>query len=82
MELAGQPMHPPQHIYGIDFSGGKDSGKNIWIAKKVLQKGKYSVRTAARLKGIRYRGEKYRGRVFTLDKMQMMLLLNTIGAKI
>jgi len=25
-----QTMHPPQHIYGIDFSGGKDAGgKNL-----------------------------------------------------
>ena len=37
MELAGQPMHPPQHIYGIDFSGAQDAGKKIWIAKGVVK---------------------------------------------
>ena len=26
-------MHPPHHSYSIDFSGGKDAGKNIWIGK-------------------------------------------------
>ena len=29
MELAGQPMPPPHHIYGIDFSGAKYAGKKI-----------------------------------------------------
>ena len=37
MELAGQPMHPPQHIYGIDFSGAQDAGKKIWIAEGVVK---------------------------------------------
>ncbi len=49
-------MHPPHHIYGIDFSGGKDKGKKIWTSKGII-KGEYSVRIAARLKGIRYRVE-------------------------
>ena len=30
-------MHPPQHIYGIDFSGAKDAGKKIWIAKGIVK---------------------------------------------
>jgi len=37
MELAGQAMHPPQHIYGIDFSGAQDAGKKIWIAEGVVK---------------------------------------------
>ncbi|MBW2034877.1 MAG: hypothetical protein JRI94_15085 [Deltaproteobacteria bacterium] len=37
MELAGQPMHPPQHTYGIDFSGAQDAGKKIWIAEGVVK---------------------------------------------
>ena len=36
MELAGQPMHPPQHIYGIVFSGAQDAGKKIWVAKGIV----------------------------------------------
>ena len=30
-------MHPPQHIYGIDFSGAQDAGKKIWIAEGVVK---------------------------------------------
>ena len=30
-------MHPPQHIYGIDFSGAKDAGKKIWLAEGVVR---------------------------------------------
>ena len=37
MELAGQPMHPPQHIYGIDFSGAQDAGKKSWISEGVVK---------------------------------------------
>ena len=37
MELAWQTMHPPQHIYGIDFSGAQDAGKKIWIAEGVIK---------------------------------------------
>ena len=37
MELAGQTMHPAQHIYGIDFSGAQDAGKKIWIAEGVVK---------------------------------------------
>ena len=37
MELAGQPMYPPQHIYGIDFSGAQDAGKKIWTSKGILK---------------------------------------------
>ena len=37
MELVGQPMHPPHHIYGIDFSGTKDAGKKIVIAKGIVK---------------------------------------------
>ena len=33
MESAGQRMESPLHNYGIDFSGDKDAGKKIWIAK-------------------------------------------------
>jgi len=29
MELAGQQMHQPQHIYGIDFSGAPDKAQ--WL---------------------------------------------------
>ena len=37
MELAGQPMHTTQHIYGIDFSGAKtkEAGK-VKIAKHFM----------------------------------------------
>jgi hypothetical protein len=35
MELDGQPMHPPHHIYGIDFSGAQDAGNKIWIARAI-----------------------------------------------
>ena len=27
-----QQVHPPHHIYGIDFSGAQDAGNKIWIA--------------------------------------------------
>jgi len=27
----------PRHIYGVDFSGAKDAGKKIWIAKGVVE---------------------------------------------
>jgi hypothetical protein len=37
MELAVQRMCSPHHIYGIDFSGAKDAGKRIWIAKGVVE---------------------------------------------
>jgi hypothetical protein len=37
MELAGQPMHPPHHIYGIDFSGAKDAAMKIRIAKSIVK---------------------------------------------
>ena len=37
MELAEQQMHPPHHIYGIDFSGAQDAGKKIWIAEGVVK---------------------------------------------
>jgi len=37
MELAGQPMHPPHHIYGIDFSGAQDAGKKIWTSKGIVK---------------------------------------------
>jgi len=37
MELAGQPMRPPQHIYGVDFSGAQNAGKKIWIAKGIIK---------------------------------------------
>ena len=30
-------MHPPHHIYGIDFSGAQDAGKKIWIAEGVVK---------------------------------------------
>jgi hypothetical protein len=30
-------MHPPQHIYGIDFSGAQDAGKKIWVAEGVVK---------------------------------------------
>lgn len=30
-------MHPPQIIYGIDFSGAQDAGKKIWIAEGVVK---------------------------------------------
>jgi len=36
MELAGQPMHTPHHIYGIDSSGAQDTDKMIWIAEVVV----------------------------------------------
>jgi len=39
MELAGQQMHSPHHIYGIDFSGDQDAGKKIWIAEGVVKGG-------------------------------------------
>ena len=35
MELVRQPMNPRHHIYGIDFSGAKDAGKKIWIARGI-----------------------------------------------
>ncbi|MBW2365153.1 MAG: hypothetical protein JRF25_08835 [Deltaproteobacteria bacterium] len=34
---SGQPMHPPQHIYGIDFSGAQDAGKKIWIPEGLVK---------------------------------------------
>ena len=37
MELTGQPIHPKHRIYGIDFSGAKDAGKKIWIAKGIVE---------------------------------------------
>ena len=37
MELAGQPIESPHHIYGIDFSGAQDAGKKIWIAEGVVK---------------------------------------------
>jgi len=37
MKLAWQRMHPPQHIYGIDFSGAQDAGKKIWIAEGIVK---------------------------------------------
>jgi len=37
MELVRQPMNPRHHIYGIDFSGAKDAGKKIWIAKGIVK---------------------------------------------
>jgi len=37
MELAGQQMHPPHHIYGIDFSGARDAGRKIWLAEGVVK---------------------------------------------
>ena len=30
-------MELPHHIYGIDFSGDKDAGKMIWIAKGIVK---------------------------------------------
>ncbi|MBW1706314.1 MAG: hypothetical protein JRJ86_14275 [Deltaproteobacteria bacterium] len=30
-------MHPPHHIYGIDFSGAQDACKKIWIAEGVVK---------------------------------------------
>jgi len=30
-------MNPRHHIYGIDFSGAKDAGKKIWIAKGIVK---------------------------------------------
>jgi len=33
-ELAVQRMHPPQHIYAIDFSGAQDAGKKNTCIKK------------------------------------------------
>ena len=30
-------MHPPHHIYGIDFSGAQDAGNKIWIAEGVVK---------------------------------------------
>jgi hypothetical protein len=30
-------MHQPHHINGIDFSGAKDTGKKIWIAKGIVK---------------------------------------------
>ena len=32
-------MHTTHHIYGIDFSGAQDAGKNIWIAEGVVKTG-------------------------------------------
>jgi hypothetical protein len=29
-------MHPPQHIYSIDFSEAQDAGKKIWVAKGIV----------------------------------------------
>jgi hypothetical protein len=37
MKLAYQQMHPPHHIYGIDFSGAQDAGKKIWIAEGIVK---------------------------------------------
>ncbi len=37
MELATQAMHPPHHIYGIDFSGAQDAGRKIRIAEGVVK---------------------------------------------
>jgi hypothetical protein len=37
MELVRQPMNTRHHIYGIDFSGAKDAGKKIWIAKGIVK---------------------------------------------
>jgi len=34
-ELAVQRMHPPQHIYAIDFSGAQDAGKKIPVSKNI-----------------------------------------------
>ena len=30
-------MNPRHHIYGIDFSGAKDAGNKIWIAKGIIE---------------------------------------------
>lgn len=31
--------HHPRQVYGIDFSGAKDAGKKIWIARGVMDRG-------------------------------------------
>ena len=34
MELAGQPMHPPDHVYGFNFiTVCDDAGNKIWSSK-------------------------------------------------
>ena len=34
MELAGQPMKPPHHIYGIDFSGANEISDDALKARR------------------------------------------------
>jgi hypothetical protein len=37
MKLAGRRTHSPHHIYGIDFRGAQDAGKNIRIAEGIVK---------------------------------------------
>jgi len=41
-------MESPHHNYGIDFSGDKDAGKKIWIAKRYCKRGKFLSKIALR----------------------------------
>jgi len=43
MKLPGQEMQSLPYTYGIDFSGAKDAGKKIWIAKEVVKGEKLQV---------------------------------------
>ena len=56
MELAGQTMHSPQHIYGIDFSGAQDAGKKIWIAEGVVKGGSLLIEDCFRARDLQDSG--------------------------
>jgi len=49
----------PNHIiYGIDFSGARDAGKKIWIAKGILKDGNLSIEDCIRAEDLEGSGTK------------------------
>jgi hypothetical protein len=50
--MVGQTMRPPEHIYGIDFSGAKDAGKKIWVAKGIVHGETLLIEDCLRARGL------------------------------
>ena len=76
MELAGQPMHAPQHIYGIDFSGAQDAGKKIWIAESVVKTDSFLIEDCFRARDLLGSGNKLDKYLPTYPKQSCMCVAN------
>ncbi len=57
INIAEESLNTNRHIYGVDFSGAKDAGKNIWIAGGIVEGKKLRIEDCCRASSLSSAGK-------------------------